>query len=65
MVFIMDERKYNKSKRDTAGQEEYDQLRPLSYANASVFLLCFSLASKTSFENIVSKVRRKGVKTDT
>lgn len=40
---------------DTAGQEDYDKLRPLSYANASVFLVCFSVASRTSFENIRDK----------
>lgn len=40
---------------DTAGQEEYDRLRPLSYANANVFLLCFSLVSAVSFENVTAK----------
>jgi len=40
---------------DTAGQEEYDRLRPLSYANANVFLLCFSVTSQVSFENVSSK----------
>jgi len=40
---------------DTAGQEEYDRLRPLSYANASVFLLCFSVMSSVSYENITAK----------
>eukprot|EP01116_Phalansterium_solitarium_P018002 TRINITY_DN45_c0_g1_i1.p1 TRINITY_DN45_c0_g1~~TRINITY_DN45_c0_g1_i1.p1 ORF type:complete len:192 (-),score=39.75 TRINITY_DN45_c0_g1_i1:472-1047(-) len=40
---------------DTAGQEEYDRLRPLSYANANVFLLCFSVISPVSFENVTSK----------
>eukprot|EP01107_Rhizomastix_libera_P000791 TRINITY_DN1149_c0_g1_i2.p1 TRINITY_DN1149_c0_g1~~TRINITY_DN1149_c0_g1_i2.p1 ORF type:complete len:194 (-),score=41.64 TRINITY_DN1149_c0_g1_i2:196-777(-) len=40
---------------DTAGQEEYDRLRPLSYANADVFLLCFSLTNSVSYENITSK----------
>ena len=40
---------------DTAGQEEYDRLRPLSYANASVFLLCFSVVSPVSYENITAK----------
>ena len=40
---------------DTAGQEDYDKLRPLSYAKAHVFLACFSLTSKLSFENIEEK----------
>ena len=37
---------------DTAGQEEYDRLRPLSYPNTDVFLLCFSLVSRASYENV-------------
>jgi len=40
---------------DTAGQEEYDRLRPLSYANANVFLICFSVVNSTSFENVQAK----------
>ena len=28
---------------DTAGQEEYDRLRPLSYKNTHVVLVCFSI----------------------
>jgi len=37
---------------DTAGQEDYDQLRPLSYPMTDVFLVCFSIISKTSFQNV-------------
>ncbi|KAJ9168773.1 hypothetical protein P3X46_020263 [Hevea brasiliensis] len=37
---------------DTAGQEDYNRLRPLSYRGADVFLLAFSLVSKASYENI-------------
>jgi cell division control protein 42 len=40
---------------DTAGQEDYDRLRPLSYYNTNVVLMCFSIASPTSFENIKDK----------
>lgn len=39
---------------DTAGQEEYDRLRPLSYPTADVFLICYSIDSKTSLENVVN-----------
>ena len=40
---------------DTAGQEEYDRLRPLSYPQTDVFLVCFSVISPASFENVRSK----------
>ncbi|MQM05064.1 hypothetical protein Taro_037873 [Colocasia esculenta] len=40
---------------DTAGQEDYNRLRPLSYRGADVFLLAFSLISIPSYENISKK----------
>lgn len=61
---------------DTAGQEDYERLRPLSYPNVSnpdsrtvrlrsnaflsprqteCFLLCYSIASKTSYDNVLAK----------
>ncbi|XWS32457.1 hypothetical protein CRYUN_Cryun23aG0160600 [Craigia yunnanensis] len=40
---------------DTAGQEDYNRLRPLSYRGADVFLLAFSLISRPSYENVSKK----------
>ncbi|KAF7234500.1 hypothetical protein EG68_11733 [Paragonimus skrjabini miyazakii] len=40
---------------DTAGQEDYDRLRPLSYPQTDVFLVCFSVANPASFENAKDK----------
>ncbi|XP_064634886.1 rho-related protein racA-like [Lineus longissimus] len=39
---------------DTAGGEDYHRLRPLSYPGTDIFLICFSIASRDSFENIPS-----------
>ena len=40
---------------DTAGQDSYDKLRPLSYADSHVALLVFSVTSQTTLNNILAK----------
>jgi len=40
---------------DTAGQEDYDRLRPLTYSHANVFLLCFSLDSRQTLMSAKGK----------
>eukprot|EP01084_Bolivina_argentea_P250327 419358_1 len=36
---------------DTSGQEDLDMMRPSSYPGTNVFLVCFSVTSRSSFEN--------------
>ena len=40
---------------DTAGQEDYERLRPLSYPGTDGFLLCFSVDNNKSYENIATQ----------
>ncbi|XP_055009406.1 rho-related GTP-binding protein RhoF isoform X2 [Boleophthalmus pectinirostris] len=40
---------------DTAGQDDYDRLRPLAYQEANVVLVCFDVTNPTSFENVLIK----------
>lgn len=43
---------------DTAGQEDYDRLRPLSYPDSHVILICFAIDSPDSLDNVQEKVHR-------
>ncbi len=40
---------------DTAGQEEFDRLRSLSYSDTHTIMLCFAIDSKDSLENVQNK----------
>lgn len=40
---------------DTAGQENYDMLRPISYPGCDVFVVCFSVDNPDSYYNVTNK----------
>jgi len=40
---------------DTAGSDEYDSLRPLSYPGTDIFLVCFSIVDPDSLEHVRTK----------
>ncbi|KAG9264909.1 ras-related protein Rac1-like [Astyanax mexicanus] len=40
---------------DTAGQEDYDRLRPLSYPQTDIAIICFSICSPASYEDVRQK----------
>ena len=40
---------------DTAGQEDYDRLRPLSYPGTDIFMVCYSVVDPESFVNATKK----------
>eukprot|EP00035_Acanthoeca_spectabilis_P010555 m.186567 g.186567 ORF g.186567 m.186567 type:complete len:646 (-) comp15057_c0_seq1:222-2159(-) len=46
---------YEISLWDTAGQEDYDRIRPLSYPDTDVVFVCFSVDSRDSIENVHEK----------
>lgn len=41
---------------DTAGQEDYDRLRPLGYPDTDGFFICFAIDSPASLDNVQEKV---------
>eukprot|EP00056_Hartaetosiga_gracilis_P000701 m.40031 g.40031 ORF g.40031 m.40031 type:complete len:195 (-) comp10313_c0_seq1:609-1193(-) len=40
---------------DTAGQEDYDRLRPLAYPDSHVIVICYSVDNPDSLENVLEK----------
>ena len=40
---------------DTAGQEDYGRLRPLSYPGTQIFIICYSCDKKSTLENAENK----------
>ncbi|KAL3980572.1 2-hydroxyacyl-CoA lyase 1 [Sarotherodon galilaeus] len=46
----------NKFPSEYVPTEDYDRLRPLSYPQTDVFLVCFSVVSPSSYENVKEKI---------
>jgi cell division control protein 42 len=55
VTIMIREEPYTLGLIDSLGQDDYDRLRPLSYLRTDVFLVCFSIASLASFENVKNK----------
>eukprot|EP00020_Sapocribrum_chincoteaguense_P005124 CAMPEP_0170747674 /NCGR_PEP_ID=MMETSP0437-20130122/9444_1 /TAXON_ID=0 /ORGANISM="Sexangularia sp." /LENGTH=183 /DNA_ID=CAMNT_0011086459 /DNA_START=171 /DNA_END=722 /DNA_ORIENTATION=+ len=49
---LIDNEPFNLGLWDTAGQEDYDRLRALCYPATDVFLVCFSVVSPTTLDNV-------------
>jgi len=54
-VVLFDGKPVNLNIWDTAGQEDYARLRPLSYPSSDAFLVVFSITSRNSFNNVTAK----------
>jgi small GTP-binding protein len=52
---VVDDVEHSVQLWDTAGQEEMENVRQLSYSHTDVFILCFSLADRVSYENVADK----------
>jgi small GTP-binding protein len=51
---MVEDQQINLQLWDTAGQEDYRKLRPLSYPQTDIFLVCFNLVSPASLANVES-----------
>lgn len=54
-VYKMEDRPISLGLWDTAGQEDFAKLRPLSYPNTDIFLVLYSVVMRPSFENVKAK----------
>lgn len=59
---VIGDKNYTLALFDTAGQEGFDQLRPIAYPQTDVFLVCFSTVFPSSLVNIkntwMSEIRK-------
>lgn len=54
-VIVNDNKSIRVGMWDTVGHEDYDRVRPLSYPQTDIFLVCFSIISRSSFESVKTK----------
>lgn len=54
-VIEVDGKKVELDLWDTAGQEDYDRLRPLSYGGTDVVIICYSIDTPKSLINVIDK----------
>ena len=54
-VNIEDDKEISLALWDTAGQEDYDTIRPLSYKGSNLIILCYTIENKKNLENITKK----------
>jgi len=52
---LVDKKIYNLGLWDTAGQDDYDRMRPLSYPSTDCFVVCYSTISPASLTNVQYK----------
>lgn len=52
---VVDGQSINLNLWDTAGQEEYDRLRLLSYPQTDVVIICYNIMNKDSLNNVSAK----------
>ncbi len=52
---VHDGENYAISVWDTVGSDDYDRLRPLSYPQTNLFLVCFSVTNRSSFDSVSLK----------
>jgi len=54
-VVMWDNRPVNLGLWDTAGQDDFEAMRPMSYDSADIFLIFFALDNPVSFQNVKHK----------
>jgi len=54
---VVDKKTYSVTLWDTAGQEDFDRLRPLSYPGTDIFLICIAVTTPLSLTNAKLKWR--------